>query len=206
MSLTSAIHESLPYIDDEPTPVERAAAQALIDAEAGPSPPTSHPSLPEFSLPEFSPLIESDLLRHSSELKQPLTGIDLSVYEGEEAPKSEDVVLWREALSRAYTAERYLNGRLNNLALLEQFGKNGWLVGNSQLEDILRGLEQELAARKTEIDVLAVQRTNAQEAVAGEVKGLEEGWKKGVGRVLETEVAAEGLRREILERRREGAS
>jgi pre-mRNA-splicing factor SPF27 len=35
---------------------------------------------------------------------------------------------------------------------------------------------------------------------------LEEGWKRGVGRVLEVEVAAEGVRRQILERRREGAS
>jgi pre-mRNA-splicing factor SPF27 len=69
----------------------------------------------------------------------------------------------------------------------------------------LRGLERELAERKTEIDEVVIERKDAQEAVGGEVKGLGEVWKSGVGRVLETEVAAEGVRREILERRREGA-
>lgn len=90
--------------------------------------------------------------------------------------------------------------------LLDQFGKNSWLIGNSQLEDILRGLERELAERKAEIDEVVIARKGAQEGVGPEVKGLEEGWKRGVGRVLETEVACEQLRREILERRRQGAS
>jgi pre-mRNA-splicing factor SPF27 len=66
-------------------------------------------------------------------------------------------------------------------------------------------LERELAERKVEIDEVVIERKNVQEAVGGEVRGLEETWKRGVGRVLETEVAVEGVRREILERRREGA-
>lgn len=69
----------------------------------------------------------------------------------------------------------------------------------------MRDLERELAERNAEIDRVVIERKNAQEAVRGEVKGLEEGWKKGVGRVLETEVAADGLRLEILQRRREAA-
>lgn len=88
--------------------------------------------------------------------------------------------------------------------LLDQFGRNSWLVGNSQVEDVLRSLERELADTKQKIDVVVVERKSAQEAVAGEVKGLEEAWRGGVGRVLETEVAAEGVRREVLGRRREG--
>lgn len=74
------------------------------------------------------------------------------------------------------------------------------------MEDILKGLEREVAAKKDEIDVVVIGRKNAQEAAEAEIKGLEEGWKKGIGRVLETEVAAEGIRREILDRRRAGAS
>jgi pre-mRNA-splicing factor SPF27 len=112
---------------------------------------------------------------------------------------------WREALQKAYTSQSYLVGRTTNLALLEKYGKNAWLIGNAQLEDVLRGLEMELGERKAEVDGVVIERKNAQEAVGGEVKGLEEAWKRGVGRVLETEVAAEGVRREILERRREGA-
>ena len=98
-----------------------------------------------------------------------------------------------------------MTGRQNNLALLEEFGKNAWLIGNSQAEDVLRALERELAERKAEIDMLAVERRNAQDGVGGEFRTLEEGWRREVGRVLETEIAAEELRREVLVRRREGA-
>lgn len=59
--------------------------------------------------------------------------------------------------------------------------------------------------KKREIDELVISRKNAQEAVGGEMRGYEDSWRRGVGRVLEVEVAAEGVRREILERRRGGA-
>jgi len=36
------------------------------------------------------------------------------------------------------------------------------------------------------------------------MQGLEETWRRGVARVLETEAAAEALRREVLEARRQG--
>jgi pre-mRNA-splicing factor SPF27 len=212
MPLTNTIHDSLPYIDAEPTPSERAAALTLIAAEVGSEQTDSHPSLPALAPQHFSPLIESELLR--IENKQPLKAIDLTRYEALEPPTTsphsdeknpETLMVWREVLQKAYTSQSYLVGRTTNLALLEKYGRNAWLIGNSQLEDVLRGLERELAERKAEIDRVVIERKNAQEAVGGEVKGLEEAWKRGVGRVLETEVAAEGVRREILERRRQGA-
>lgn len=52
---------------------------------------------------------------------------------------------------------------------------------------------------------VATARRAQQDSVHGEIKTLEETWKKGVGRVLETEVAAEGLKQQILDRRRAGA-
>jgi pre-mRNA-splicing factor SPF27 len=48
-------------------------------------------------------------------------------------------------------------------------------------------------------------RRSQQQSVQGEIQTLEGTWKKGVGRVLETEVAAEGLKQQILEKRRAGA-
>jgi pre-mRNA-splicing factor SPF27 len=87
---------------------------------------------------------------------------------------------------------------VQNLELLDKWGKNAWLVGNHGLEGELKAVERELAETKRQIDVLTIARRGQQEAVAGEMKGLEEGWKKGVGRVLETEVAVEGLRQQIL--------
>ncbi|KAF4637848.1 hypothetical protein G7Y89_g257 [Cudoniella acicularis] len=212
MSSLNTVHDSLPYIDVEPSAAERAAAEALIAAELGIVSTQPHPSVPPFEDQHFSPLIEAEILR--IENKQPLNAIDLSRYEAQELPATSPdsdekdpttLIKWREALSKAYTSHTYLSGRQTNLALLEQFGKNSWLIGNSQLEDVLRGLERELAERKAEIDGVVIERKNAQEGVSAEIKGLEEGWKRGVGRVLETEVAAEQLRREILEKRRQGA-
>ncbi len=212
MSLTNAIHESLPYIDTEPSASERAAALALIANEAGPLPTTEHPSLPPLAPQTFSPVILSEFER--LEAKIPISGISTTHYEEQEPPSTsphsdekspETLKAWRTALERAYTSQAYLEGRVANLELLEKYGKNAWLEGNRQLEDVLRALERELESRKTEIDGVVIERKNAQEAVAGEVKGLEEGWRRGVGKVLETEVAAEGVRREILEEMRKGA-
>jgi pre-mRNA-splicing factor SPF27 len=212
MPLTTTIHDSLPYIDNEPSAAERASALSLIATELGSQSTASHPSLPQLPRQHFSELVEAELLR--IENKKPLKAIDLGRYEAIEPPTTspnsnekspETLTKWRKALQRAYTSQSYLVGRQTNLALLEKYGKNAWLIGNAQLEDILRGLERELSERKVEIDEVVIERKNAQEAVGGEVRGLEEMWKRGVGRMLETEVAAEGVRREILERRREGA-
>ena len=49
------------------------------------------------------------------------------------------------------------------------------------------------------------ERKGAQEAVKGEMERLEKRWREGVGMVLQTEVAAEEVRREILRVRREMA-
>lgn len=212
MAITTAIHESLPYIDIEPTTSERTAAQSLIDLEFDTAPESTHPSIPTFAPPNFTPVMELELKRIAS--KEPLKAIQTSRYEVVEPPQTsphsdeknpESLEQWKEALKRAYISQSYLAQRQTNLALLEKYGKNGWLVGNSQLEDVLRILERELADRKTEIDVVVVERKTAQENVGGEVQGLEETWKRGVSRILETEVAAEGVRREILERRRDSA-
>lgn len=219
MPLTNAIHESLPYIDSEPSASERASALALILAEveasssengseATSSSETTHPSLSSLPPQTFSPLILSELSRIES--KEPITGISTAHYESQDAPSlspssPETLAAWRAALQNAYTSQSHLSIRLSNLSLLETYGKNTWLESNRQLEDILRALERELEERKGEIDRVVIERKNAQEAVGGEVKGLEEGWRRGVGRVLETEVAAEGVRREVLERRRGGA-
>ncbi|KAH7407848.1 Pre-mRNA-splicing factor SPF27 [Cadophora sp. MPI-SDFR-AT-0126] len=213
MPLTNAIHESLPYIDTEPSASERAAALSLIAAEASSQPSDeAHDSLPPLSPPNFTPLITSELDRISQKI--PITGITTTHYESQDPPSTspnsdtkspETLLKWRTALQNAYTSQSYLSGRVANLGLLEKYGKNAWLEGNRQLEDVLRGLERELEERKAEIDGVVIERKRAQEEVGGEIKGLEETWKRGVGRVLETEVAAEGLRREILERRREGA-
>lgn len=93
--------------------------------------------------------------------------------------------------------------RHENLSLLEENGKNAWLIGNSQLEDILRGIEKELTETKDTAESVNKERKIAQENSKGELIGLEESWKRGVGAILDVELAAEGLRLQILEQRRQ---
>ncbi|KAI1081382.1 Pre-mRNA-splicing factor SPF27 [Whalleya microplaca] len=204
MSIRTTVHESLPYIDPEPTPTERAAAESLITSELAlspPSSPTTHPSQPPAPTPNFSPLINQELSRIAS--KQPLNSIDLSRYEAQpDAPTNADEL--PAALARAYATSTYLHSRHAHLHLLQSYGKNAWLVGNWELEHTLAGVERELAGARREVDVVNLGRKHVQDEVGAELRGLEDAWRRGVGRVLEVEVAAEGLRREVLERQRGG--
>lgn len=161
----------------------------------------------------FSPLIEQELAR--KEAGQPLTGgIDLSRYEAPEPPSGTStteeeatraLAEWRKTLQRAYTSSSHLSTRHANLTLLEENGKNAWLIANSQLEDMLRSVEKELAETKQAVENVHKERKMAQEASKGELVGLEDTWKRGVGSTLDVEVAAEGLRMQILEHRRQVA-
>lgn len=105
----------------------------------------------------------------------------------------------REVLDSAHVSDAYLAARRQNLELLDRHGKNAWLIGNHQLEAELRMLEKELGDVKREVDIVNLERQRRQEEVRAEIQMLEETWKKGIGRVLETEVAVEELKREIRE-------
>lgn len=166
-----------------------------------------HALLPPPHHPQFSSLIQSELDRISASpdpsKPTPLKAVDLSRYQAPELDDATSAAPPRDelepALAQAYTAMSYLSSRRQHLALLDSYGKNAWLVGNWQLEAELRAVEHELAATRREIDVLTVRRQRTQGEVAAEIRGLDDGWRRGVGRVLETEVAAEGVRREVWE-------
>jgi pre-mRNA-splicing factor SPF27 len=201
---------SSPDIDAPPTEDSLAAARALIDADikaAGIDASQLHPALiPSASyIPTYSPALEQEHARLSADPTSKLSGVDLTRYEGLEPSASDSPAEWSATLQKAYSSSEYLNSRLTELGLLEKYGKNMWLVGNAQLEDVLKTLEAELAGMKAQIEASEETRRTNQGAVGGEVEILGETWRKGVGRVLETQVAAEALRREILERRRAGA-
>ncbi|KAF2871400.1 Pre-mRNA-splicing factor SPF27 [Massariosphaeria phaeospora] len=220
MPLIHESYDSLPYVDAPPDQAALATAKALIDDDiksAGIDTAQLHPLLIPAAqyTPRFPDAIEQEHARLQKDLTSKLSAIDLKRYEELEAPpnttptsdedKPELLEQWTEVLKKAYTSSEYIEGRLTELGLLEKFGKNAWLIGNSQLEDILKAIEAELAdVRKQQEDVETVRRSH-QENVHGEIHTLEDTWKRGVGRVLETEVAAEGLKQQILERRRAGA-
>ncbi|KAK7419887.1 hypothetical protein QQX98_003074 [Neonectria punicea] len=190
MAVQPAYHESLPYIDPEPTPDALSAARALIAAEA--STTTQQPPSTAGPEPSFSPAIQAELARIAAGAPQP--PLDLARYE---APSS--TAPPATALPAAAVAHSYLDSRLANLALLDHWGKNAWLLGNHALEAELQSLERDLAAAKRDVDLINLERRNRQDAVAAEVKALDETWRAGVSRVLETEVAVEELHGRIRE-------
>jgi pre-mRNA-splicing factor SPF27 len=206
-------------IDTELQPQDRSAIIAQIRAELPSEASTTlHPSIPDAYEPKFGPLIEAELARIEQKREKPVgTGIDVERYEASalEAPERtsphsdehdpELLAQWRQTLQRAYGLKTYLDGRLTNLSLLETYGKNAWLIGNSQLEDILRGLERELAEMKRQAEEVEEQRRRKQGGARGEIEGLEESWKRSVRGIVEVELATENLRQEILARRRAGA-
>ena len=210
MPLIQPQTNNLPFIDAAPSEEALASANALIQQELSPeatsTSPTLHHSIPDLRAPQFSSLVDTE---HAFLVQgQPrATGIDLTRYEALDAPEAgSDISNWRATLQKAYASAEYLRGRETNLALLETYGKNAWLVGNSQLEALLKGLEMEIESARIELENVERERRDAQAGVQGEFEGLERGWREGVGRLIEVLAAAEGVRGDILERRRVGAS
>ncbi|EGR50633.1 uncharacterized protein TRIREDRAFT_57923 [Trichoderma reesei QM6a] len=211
MAVAPAYHESLPYIDPEPSPEALSAARALIASEQSTSSSSSSSSssaaLPPLKEPSFSPAISAQLSRiQSSQPPQP--PLDLSRYEAQElppppssdssSPPSEATAqATRRALQNAFVSSSYLSSRAQNLALLDAHGRNAWLLSNYHLEAELRSLERDLAAAKRDIDLVNAARAARQTDVKAEMQTLEHNWREGVGRVLETEIAVQELREQI---------
>ncbi|KAI5299071.1 hypothetical protein KEM55_002608, partial [Ascosphaera atra] len=151
--------------------------------------------------PTFTPLYQKELDRKAA--NEPLNAIDLSRYEAPEPPAEGAAIdEWRTALQRAYAASTHLSTRRENLGLLEENGKNAWLVSNAHAEEVLRGLERELEGVKEEMVGVNRERRRRQESGKGELEALEESWKKGVRGFIECEVRVNQVKREILERKR----
>ncbi|KAL8695213.1 MAG: hypothetical protein Q9218_000251 [Villophora microphyllina] len=202
MSLITASHDSLPYIDHPPPsagPHSISAATALIKSSLEPSYETiPHPSLPPLPTSNLSPLARAEQDRIAR--KEPLIAIDTSRYE----PDDSDTAISAEKLKQAYTSSTYLRLRNQQLDLLESFGKNAWLISNSQLEDILKGVEREVVEAREAVESVNRARKAGQESARGEMEGLEKEWKSGVGRVVEVEVEIERVEARRREKLREG--
>jgi pre-mRNA-splicing factor SPF27 len=161
-----------------------------------------HPSVQPLPESRFSEIIQNELNR-CSEGKPFNGGIDLSRYEAPDEPEANsDIQTWRTSLRHAYTLSTYLSGRRTNLKLLEELGKNAWLIGNAELEGILKQLDAEVAYVKEQTDEVNKARKGAQEGSKGELLGLEDTWRKGIARMIEVQIATEQLKAELHEMRR----
>ncbi|KAF2224162.1 Pre-mRNA-splicing factor SPF27 [Elsinoe ampelina] len=202
MPLIQSSQDHLPHIDGPPSPTSLNTAKSLIASELSDL-TLPHPSLRPLPPPTFTPAITSSLTLLST--SQPLPKLDFSRYEAPSAPdEGASKEEWTNALRSAYISTGYLSSRTENLSLLETFGRNAWLVGNSQLEDVLRDLEVEVKQAKGEVERVQSEREGMQGSVRGELEELERTWRGQVGRLLEVQVAAERVRGEVERRRREG--
>ncbi|OAA53383.1 bcas2 family protein [Niveomyces insectorum RCEF 264] len=213
----TCVHESLLYIDSEPTAQQRVAAEALVMAERISMPNNPHHGLLRAPYESrLSPAMRAEVERVSrkknatnDEDKRPIAAVDLSRYEAQNDPLSataaSPVTDLRDALSSAYASQTYLRGRRTHLALLNSYGKNAWLTGNWQVEVELHVMENKLAQARRAMDLVNLSRQRAQNDVAGEFSSLEQAWRERVGRVLETEAATESSRQDILDTQRKQA-
>ncbi|KAK1056048.1 hypothetical protein LTR33_013988 [Friedmanniomyces endolithicus] len=182
-----------------------ASANSLIETELPLNYSTTpHPSLPTARDIKYSGLVEAEHTRLSSGVpRADDVGIDLTRYAPPEPPSpTASKETWTTALQQAYTSAEYLSARSVNLSLLETYGRNAWLVGNSQLENELKGLEADVERAKLEQEAVEQARRAVQGNAEGEIRGLEEGWRSGVGRMIEVLAAGERVKGEILEKRR----
>lgn len=199
-----------PDLDEDPTQEQRAAIETLIQSEVAKDAPQGlHPSTlathRETSFPS-SIVAAHENIAQTGAARTPGTGIDTSRYEELDAPESKsDINGWKSVLRRAYTAEYYLGNRAENLRALEEYGKNAWLIGNSQIEDELRTLERELKDTRAQVQSTEEQRRLNQESVRGEMQALSETWQTALGRAIEAEVETEKLRTRALDVRRSKA-
>lgn len=73
-----------------------------------------------------------------------------------------------------------MTSRLQALALLEKHGQNAWLVHNDELEEVLRGYEEELVRVREEAESVNGLRKFRQEGVREVLEGGEREWRRGV--------------------------
>lgn len=94
-------------------------------------------------------------------------------------------------------AAEYLSLRTDNLALLETYGSNAWLIGNAGEETALGVLEEELGRLKEEATRVNRERKGQNLEVGGEVGKLEGRWRKALRGVVEVEIACAAMEEEI---------
>ena len=87
--------------------------------------------------------------------------------------------------------------RTDNLALLETYGSNAWLIGNAEQEAALGVLEGELARLKEEGVRINRERKRSNLDLGGAIEKLEQRWRKTLRGIVEVEIACAGLEEEI---------
>ncbi|RMZ78880.1 hypothetical protein DV738_g3563, partial [Chaetothyriales sp. CBS 135597] len=173
-------------IDPVVSTADREQADALIARELRKiNQEPLHPSVQPLPGTKASELISKEIDRASA--GQPREGgIELSRYEAPDEPGlDDDTQTWHKALRTASISSAYLAGRSINMSLLEELGKNTWLISNSQLDEILKSLNKESELLKQETEMINRERQAMQDGAKAEISALEDTWKRAVGQLIE---------------------
>jgi len=207
---STAFFDSLPYIDAEPTPSERTAAESLISAELSLLPPPSSPTsrLPPSYTPSFTPTMAALLSFYpATDDANPLhSAIDLTRYDDPAGASDATLLSSPESLASLCAAHAHLATRHAHLSLLSRYGKPTWLLANAHAEAHLAALDAAAAQARTAVDQVAAARRARQETVLDEVKALEGRWRLGIERMVGVQVAVEEQRERTRELMRAGAA
>lgn len=186
--------DSLPYLDPTPSEDEVVSAKELIEEEfkkSGYSNEQQHPSL--FPINEKSyitPLLQEELRTRERGGKIE-NGIDLDRYTNLYDDKG------KLDLNRAFVALAYTKTRLENLTLLGEYGKNQWLIGNDQLEQNLKQLEQDLEEQNKILESIHNERKLKQQEASTTYEYLQTRWKNGLKSVVDVNVECMKLEQQI---------
>ena len=193
-------------LDPPPSPDTRAT---ILDAVSTAPPAALHPSIPPYrpapaaATSALLATLPDPLTDPAAAPPPPLAAIDKARYEALDppAPDAPSAAL-RDAYARAAAAHAYLRWRAEHLGLLAAHGKDVWISGGVAVEAELGALERELGVAREEKERVEGERRAAAEAVVGEVKGLEDGWRRGVRGTVGALVAGEEVRERVAGERR----
>ncbi|KAF8321825.1 breast carcinoma amplified sequence 2 [Clavulina sp. PMI_390] len=191
--------DSLPYYDND---IENAQLKSLVNEEiarelARMPKPSSDARVPaEFELFKGNDLLQAELARVAS--KQPLDVLDKTRYglpepAGPEALEEE----WREALNNGHAQMEHQLTRHTNLQLLNQYGKNAWMVHNHELESSVKLMEKDLEVLRNRVTEVNRDRKNSQLRTGKTLTELETRWTELVSTVLQLELANAALENEV---------
>ncbi|OXG78662.1 pre-mRNA-splicing factor SPF27 [Cryptococcus neoformans Gb118] len=190
--------DALPYVDKQvEDPINKAAAQALVEAELR--------HTPQIAEDDHRLATSVDVFPRSVHLAElltdypnkPIRGIDPSKYQ----PPIVETNATQEELEavekQGRIGEGYMGLRLENTSILSSYGPNAWLVRNYQLNSQLTELQATLATLKEQVTDINRTRRVFQEETGQHLSRLEGRWQDLVGSTVQLELACTAMEGEV---------
>ncbi|KAJ9472072.1 Pre-mRNA-splicing factor spf27 [Diplonema papillatum] len=194
--------DALPYVDIRPTPQQREAVEALIAEEMAKFQPTDY--LEHMPVPsvKVSKLVEEEMARVAQ--GRPLPPLDRSRFElrPPSSDYSQDLGRWTKSIQNAQAQYEHQVIRQQNLELLIDHGKEGWLARNKALEQEVKHTGEAVVGVKRKIDELNAYRKSKQKKAGAQLKELEIEWQNSFQRNIQLQSEIRRQQAEVARVRR----